>query len=113
MLGGRGRSAYFPGALVEPGAYAQERELFRSLGISNVEMPLDIVATVLTIPLSFWLIPERILYWPLSLNNYLLKLQGLPPQPKPHILGTVLIEFAAFILLNALALVRRTRLQRR
>jgi hypothetical protein len=43
MLGATGRSAYFPGALTQSGAYIKEREILNRIGVTAFEFPIDIL----------------------------------------------------------------------
>jgi hypothetical protein len=43
MLGAAGRSAYFPGALTQSGAYIKEREILNRIGVTAFEFPIDIL----------------------------------------------------------------------
>lgn len=52
MLGATGRSAYFPGTMVQPGAYATEREIFNKFGVILIEFPVDIAVYVIGLFLS-------------------------------------------------------------
>ncbi len=53
MLGGEGRSAYFPGFLEGPGAYAKERQILEVTGIAEKEFPLGFALSLLLVPVGF------------------------------------------------------------
>ena len=53
MLGGEGRSAYFPGFLEGPGAYAKERQILEITGIAEKEFPLGFALSLLLVPVGF------------------------------------------------------------
>jgi len=60
MLGGSGRSAYFPGALEQPTAYAEEKEILDMFGIAMRELPMDVIVFTIGIIMSLLFIDMQI-----------------------------------------------------
>jgi hypothetical protein len=60
MLGGSGRSAYFPGALEQPSAYAEEKDILDMFRIVMRELPMDVIVFTIGIIMSLLFIDMQI-----------------------------------------------------
>ena len=108
LLGGTGRSAYFPGFLEGRGAYASEERLLANFGIPQKEFPLGFV-------LSLILIPVNLLVAVSSYESglYELLLFGQEdPFGKIGYLAQSMAGPVIFAILGSVALARRNRLGR-
>jgi hypothetical protein len=53
MLGGAGRSAYFPGLIEGRGAYAVEEQILAKFGLAVKEFPLGFLLSLILVPVSY------------------------------------------------------------
>jgi hypothetical protein len=104
MLGGVGRSTYFPGSLEGRGAFGEEARIFDSIGVSSREFPLDMVLALVGIPLTF-------LGSTVWMNLY--ESWGIAtPSTERQLIIQQLYYWVPFVLLGVLALYRRMKLRR-
>ena len=112
MLGATGRSAYFPGTIVQPGAYAKEREIFSKFGVILIEFPVDIALWAVGIILCILTLKQQ--FRLREAENEILQMlnpASTPMAPTDYIyfqLGSSIL----FLVIIVIAWRRRTKLQR-
>jgi hypothetical protein len=111
LLGGSGRSCYFPGSIPGSGAYGKETQIFGPISVIAREVPVDILAVTLTFALQT-VIPN------FFVNFYYKMTVAIGPATLSQAEYTrmfftlSLLYLGVFLCLCALAYYRRTRLNR-
>jgi hypothetical protein len=99
MLGGEGRSAYFPGALAGNQYYDMEKQILSSVGIKKTEFPLDALLFFINFPIAYLSMPTQFqFYEKMGLH--------MPPQDT-NTTEIIIIKYIVFILILVLAIYRR------
>lgn len=104
MLGGTGRSVFFPATVEKPGAYAEEKKLLSVFGIDVVEFPLDagvMIVAAIIMGLQF-----------VQMQSGSYAAIGLPVQDPEVIAWAFGILIGVTLVLIAFAWQRRKKLQR-
>jgi hypothetical protein len=106
MLGGVGRSAYFPGLLAGRGAYAIEEQVLGKFGLAVKELPLGFVISLILLVVSY--VQMNIMYEAMYATQAVQE-----PFSKATYLALAMSGFVLTVLLGAIAVSRRNRLGRR
>jgi hypothetical protein len=107
LLGGSGRSCYFPGAILGPGAYATEKCIFEPISVDAREIPIDIFAVALTFSIQPLLVKIQF-----EVSQRLSMILSLPPVSQIEYLKMAWFYLVIMICLCSLVYYRRTRLNR-
>ncbi len=97
----------FPGAIFQAGTYAEERKIFDSIAVAVQEVPLDILALILSFSFQT-LIPRALFDSCQSINARL----ALPKQPQTEYLTIMWVFVDVLVLISSLVYYRRVRLGR-
>lgn len=106
MLGGVGRSAYFPGLLEGRGAYAAEENVLAKFGLAVKEFPLGFALSLILVPVSYI---QALMWYETGLYPYL---AGSASFSKGAYLAQSMSGALLIALLGAIAVARRRHLGR-
>jgi hypothetical protein len=106
MMGGIGRSAYFPGFIEGRGAYAVEEKTLTTFGLAVKEFPLGFVLSLILIPVSY---AQALLMYETGLYS---EMAGIGAVGKAAYLAESTSGAMLVVLLGVIAMVRRRRLGR-
>lgn len=106
MLGGVGRSTYFPGFLEGRGAYAAEEQILAKFGLAVKEFPLGFVLSLILIPVNY---AQAVIAYD---SGAYTRLAGAAAFSKGAVIAQSMSGSLLITLLGAIAVVRRGRLGR-